>query len=327
MKNIMKTCALLGTLAAATYSRAQEIQLSTTYGQAAITNPALLCADGTNKVTMGYHTYYGSLSNPWREYAGTVEFMGKGGKGAFGASVMRSEANSNMVSMNGMNLMYGIHLQLNKKSYMRVGFQGGMRTKAFNTSPAVFEDMIDPYNGVRYATSESLDATTRNYFTAGAGVAFNTENLFLSLGLLNLNRPNTAFNNSGGVENKENMRIRFNAGYRIATKGNADRGISQIIPNLHYLMAGPVSEIGGGLALQNNSFMFSAGYYTYSYRASNVITGIGFTSGNIKLGYNVGMNLGSDAKQGGMSHELCASLILFRPDKPAPAKAMGLPMF
>lgn len=324
---MIKYGALVVIAAVAQYGNAQEIQLNTTYGQAALTNPALLSADGASKVTMGYHTYFGNLSAPWREYAGTVEFMGKGGKGAFGASALRSEANNKMVTMNGVNLMYAIHLKLNKTSFMRVGFQGGMRSKAFNTSPAIFEDMIDPYNGVRYSTSESLDATIRNYFNAGAGFAFNSQKFFFSLGLQNLNRPNTAFNNSGGIENKENMRIRVNTGLLISTKGDPNRGFSQIVPHIHYLKMGALSEAGGGIALQNNVLMLGAGYYTYSYKASNVMTTLGFTSGNIKLGYNMGINMGTDAKAGGMSHEFCASLYLFRPEKPEPARVVPMPMF
>src|SRR5688572_26657644 len=135
----------------ASRSVAQELQLTQTYGQAAITNPAMLCADGNNKVTMGYHNFYGNLT-PWREYSGVLELGTASGKSSFGLSFMHTEANNKMINLNGVTLMYAQGIQLSKEARMRVGFQAGLRSKNFNPSGSVFEDMIDPYNGVQYPT-------------------------------------------------------------------------------------------------------------------------------------------------------------------------------
>lgn len=326
MKKSIIFCAGILLFGGAQYIQAQELQLNQSYGQAAISNPALLCADGGNKVTMGYHTYYGNLGSPWREYAATAEFS-KGGVGAFGVGAIRSEANYKMATLNGVNLMYRLNIKLSDAAYLRAGFQGGMRTKSFNSSPAIFEDMIDPYNGVKYETRESLEATQKNYFGLGAGIAFNTKSIYLSASLSNANQPNTAFNNSGGIENKEPMGIRVMAGYSIPTQGDPMKAINQIIPYVHYVKTGTFNEIAGGVALQNQVFNVGVGYHTYSYKASSVMATLGVSSGNLRVGYNYGINLGSQAKIGGSSHEVCASLYLFKPEKPEPAKHMPLPMF
>jgi type IX secretion system PorP/SprF family membrane protein len=325
MKNTVKFVALLALTTATSQLYSQELQLNQSYGQAALSNPALLCADGTNKVTMGYHTYYGNLSSPWREYAGTAE-LGKGNS-AFGIGFVRSEANQKMSTLNGINLMYRLGLKLSDGMHLRVGFQGGMRTKSFNMSPSIFEDMIDPYNGVRYETRESLEATQKNYFGLGAGLAFNTKSLYLSLGLHNVNRPNTAYNNSGGITNKEPMSMRAMLGYNIRTQGDPMKAINQVIPYVHFVKTGNFNEIAGGIALQNEVFNLGVGYHTYSYKASAVMTTIGFTSGNLKLGYNFGVNMGTQAKVGGSSHEICLSLLLFRPEKPESGSQVPMPMF
>jgi type IX secretion system PorP/SprF family membrane protein len=330
MKNFNVKSALLSVAVCTLISAAsaQELQLNTTYGQAAINNPALLCADGNNKITMGYHTYYGNLTSPWREYSGVAEFGSKTGKSALGIGFLRSEANNKMMSLNGLNLMYGLNLRLNKASNLRVGFQGGLRSKQYNASGAVFEDMIDPYNGVKYATQEQLDATQRNYFNIGAGLAFNTKDFYLALGFQNANSPNTAFVNSGGITNKEPMRIRLLTGYRLVLGGDPNRGLSDLIPNISYVKAGNLSEMGGGLTAQNNSFSLGLGYYTYSYKASAVHATMGFATNNLKLGYVAGINMGSWAKVGGMSHELCISMLIGKPGKPdVPANVVPTPMF
>ena len=111
-KNIIICAGLI--LGFASIGQAQEISLNQVYGQAALSNPALLCADGGNKVTLGYHTYYANISNPWREYAGTVEFS-KDGKNNLGLGFVRSEANNKMATLNGLNLMYGYNLRLSDK--------------------------------------------------------------------------------------------------------------------------------------------------------------------------------------------------------------------
>jgi type IX secretion system PorP/SprF family membrane protein len=325
MKKNIIICAGL-TLAFLNNAFAQEIQMNQVYGQAAMSNPALLCADGGNKVTLGYHTYYANISNPWREYSGTVEFS-KDGKNNLGLGFVRSEANNKMATLNGLNLMYGYALKLSDMAYLRFGLQGGLRTKSFGNSPAVYEDMIDPYNGVKYETNESLSATQVNYFTLGAGLSFNLNDFYLSLGLQNANQPNTAYANSGGIENKEPMGIRLMTGYRIRTQGDPMKNINQIIPYIHYAKVGDFTETAAGLAIQNEVFSFGAGYHMYSYKANSVLTSIGFTSGNIKLGYNMGYNMGDQAKMGGVSHEICASLYLTKPEKKEPGKTMPLPMF
>lgn len=326
MKNSIIICAGFMLMVGTQYAQGQELQLNQTYGQAAISNPALICADGGNKVTMGYHTYYGNLNSPWREYAATAEF-GKGGIGAFGVGFIRSEANYKMATLNGVNLMYRLNVKLSEGSYIRAGFQAGMRTKGFNNSSAVFEDMIDPYNGVKYSTRESLDATQKNYFNLGAGVAFNTKSLYLSAGLSNVNQPNTAFNNSGGIQNKEPMGIRIMAGYNIPTQGDPMKAINQVIPYVHFVKTGNFSEMAAGLAVQNQVFNVGVGYHTYSYKAASIMTTVGFNSGNLRIGYNFGINLGNYAKAGGTSHEVCAALYLFRPEQPAPGLKMPIPMF
>jgi type IX secretion system PorP/SprF family membrane protein len=323
-KNIIICAGLI--LNAITYATAQEIQMNQVYGQAAISSPALLCADGGNKVTLGYKTYYANISNPWREYAGTVEFS-KDGKNNLGIGFVRGEANNKMATLNGINLLYGYSLRMSDKAYLRFGLSGGLRTKSFGNAPAIFEDMIDPYNGVKYETNESLDATQVNYFTLGAGLAFNLEDFYLSLGLQNANQPNTAFNNSNGIENKEPMGIRLMTGYRIKTSGDPVKNINQIIPYIHYSMVGDFSETGVGVALQNEVISFGAGYHMYSYKANSLLANIGFTSGNMKLGYNMGFNMGDVAKIGGVSHEICASLYLFKPEKREVGKTMPIPMF
>lgn len=326
MKKSNILCAALILFGAAQKLYSQELQFNQSYGQAALSNPALLCADGGNRVTMGYHTYYGNLSSPWREYAATAEF-GKGGIGAFGVGAIRSEANYKMATLNGVNLLYRINVKLAEGAYLRAGFQGGMRTKGFNTSSAVFEDMIDPYNGVKYETRESLASTQKNYFTLGAGVALNTKSLYISASLTNANQPNTAFNNSGGIVNKEPLGIRIMAGYNIATQGDPMKAINQIIPYVHYVKTGMFSEIAGGVAVQNNVFNAGLGYHTYSYKASSIMTTVGFNSGNLRVGYNFGVNMGTYAKAGGTSHEVSVALYLFRPEKPEPGLKMPVPMF
>lgn len=330
MKNQIKNyiAAIICTAGLSQMAAAQELQLTQTYGQAAITNPALLCADGNNKVTLGYHNFYGNLTSPWREYSGTAELGNAKGSSYFGLGFIHTEANNKMVNLNGVNLMYAQGIQLSKASRMRVGFQAGMRSKNFNPSGAVFEDMIDPYNGVSYPTQETLEKTQANYFTVGAGAAFNSKDFYMALGLMNLNQPSTEFQNSGGIKVKEPMRIRLLLGYGIKVGATSEtRGDTKIVPHVSYTKAGSFSEIGGGLAVQNNVFCVGLGYSTFSYKASSVITTVGFAAGDIKLGYNVGINMGNTVKGGGLSHEFCASLLLFKPQKPEPARIMPTPMF
>ena len=122
------------------------------------------------------------------------------------------------------------------------------------------------------------------------------------------------------------MGIRVMAGYSIPTQGDPMKAINQIIPYVHFIK-GTFTEIAAGVALQNQVFNLGLGYHTYSYKASSVMTTLGFSSGNMRVGYNFGVNLGSQAKIGGTSHEICASLYLFRPEKAVPAEHMPMPMF
>jgi type IX secretion system PorP/SprF family membrane protein len=169
----------------------QDIQYSQYYANPLYLNPAFTGGALVPRIYANYRLQWPSLNLRPNgiSLAGDYYF----GQFNSGVGVLININNySSIVKNNEFGLFYAYNLQVNEKSYLRLGIQGSYAMRSLNFGNLLFPDQIA--NG--QPTQERDKYPPVKYFDFSSGILYYSSNYWLGLSLHHLNRPSQSIFNS-----------------------------------------------------------------------------------------------------------------------------------
>lgn len=248
-------------IAAAVYTKAQDLHFSQYFNAPLLTNPANTGfePDADWRAGINYRNQWaGVLNNPYKTMSAWGDaqlFNGRFENGWAGAglTLLNDVAGSGDLTSTSVYGSFAYHQMLGYNSLLSGGFGVGAVNKRIDITKLTFNDQ---WNGkffdITIPTNEVFDATSVWYLDLNAGLnyaIFPSENAYINAGVSvdHINMPSESFFNKGTIDSKVPMR--FNTFINGSFKLN-DQWI--VNPNAYFSVMSKSTEIVGGLNAHYN---------------------------------------------------------------------------
>lgn len=118
-----------------------------------------------------------------------------------GISFLNQRESATDYNYSQINANYAYRVRISDEWDFRPAIEVGFGLKSFAFRNLLLEDQINIRTGINNSTS--IDPALKNdkvgFFDIGAGMVFNTDDLWIGLSMKHLNKPNIAFNKDGNV--------------------------------------------------------------------------------------------------------------------------------
>lgn len=237
--------------------KAQDIHFSQFYASPLTLNPANVgMFNGNIRGVLNYRSQWSSFA-PFNTFAGSVDMnfgqnMLKDDLFGFGVNFFSDKAGDADFSTQQVNVSFGYIKTMGKRfsrSYLSVGFQGGIAQRSLNYAALTFGSQ---YNGYEYDPSmpngETIGFDSFSFLDLSGGISYlfvpkDRFNLLMGLAFYHVNTPNMSF--SGSDKDNLFMKISGNIGAQIPVADAID-----IIPSVLVLNQGPHNEYNFGVSFK-----------------------------------------------------------------------------
>lgn len=198
---------------------------------------------------------------------------------------------------------YSYKTQASRTATIRYGIKIGVLQEYLNTSGLTFEqeeNLPSESSGIRV--------------DGGIGVSANTNNMFVSLDIEHLTRPQQGL--SSAVESKTKIRWSLGAGYIYKVKTLTKKNSVEIMPNLQFQRQGAQQNLQLGVISQVNWLMAGiAGRTGFGENIPTLSILLGYKKMDFTIAYNYDME--TDKKIAGMgnAHEISITKLFDRKHK------------
>jgi type IX secretion system PorP/SprF family membrane protein len=160
-------------------------------------NPSLTGIDVQKQATLLYRNHWPQLENSFITQAFIYESNIKRSTNGFAFSLLNDRAGAGNFSQNSINISYAHEISISQDWYLRSGIMGGYSIKSVDWDQLVFEDMIDPRNGVSY-DSQQARGENIDHFDVSMGFTLFSEKHFLGFSVDHLTQPKGGLINQVG---------------------------------------------------------------------------------------------------------------------------------
>lgn len=228
-----------------------------------------------------------------------------------GLSVLNQRENLTKYNFSQINANYAYKVRINDSWIFRPAIEAGFGIKSFAFQNLLLQDQINIRSGV--INANSIDPTLKNdkinFFDIGAGMVFNTENMWIGLSMKHLNRPNIAFTAKGNVP--LNTFFSLSTGYEFLLADYIDVEFfpyaTKMFVTSNYMQQGKYNRLDIGSSILFEKMFFGATAVTNPSKNgtnSNLLTSINLFTGlqydNLRLGLSYDINTTKIGKTGGI---------------------------
>lgn len=291
-------------------------------------NPAFTGTTELPRFIMNYRNQWPSKGTTFTTYAVSYDQILKKTKTGFGFQFMRNQELNNVLNSNSASLSYSYHLQLDDRSFMTLGLQGGIILKQFNIQNLIFPSEIDQLSGeiselvsVRYSDEKKL------FPDFAVGALGQHGEFFWGASAHHINRPNESII-EGDQKGTLPVKWTLNAGARMHRwhHGLLSR-IFTLSPNILYQQQGSFKQLNLGIYMIEKSFMFGGWYRNnIDIRPDAIIALAGFANEKFQLGYSFDFTLSKLSNYTYGSHEISLTLFLGQKSEVPVRKKLLIPI-
>lgn len=157
---------------------AQDISFSQFYLNSIYLNPAFAGNSGAPRLTMSYRNQWPALNKAFITYSASVDFRIKNTNSNLGFLIVNDSQADGALQETRSNLIFAHGVNLNRKYFLKFGFQAGFVQTAVDRTKLIFPSMIDPLVGINMNNSEIQDAYSRNFIDFSVGIACFSKKLY-----------------------------------------------------------------------------------------------------------------------------------------------------
>ena len=200
-------------------AKAQDPIFSQFYANPVYVNPSLNGMSEATRVSTNYRKQWVNSATTFSTFSSTIEQQIKNSSSAIGFQFIKDAAGDNVFSTTGFNFVYSYAFKINHNWQIRSGIQPGVAQRSFNSSNLIFEDQLDPRDGVIKSTQERLNNEIIYYPDLSTGVTIMSDKAYFGFAVHHLNRPSISYN-SYNDQKKEllNHKYTLHGGLKIASK-------------------------------------------------------------------------------------------------------------
>jgi type IX secretion system PorP/SprF family membrane protein len=291
-------------------------------------NPAFTGTTELPRFIMNYRNQWPSKGTTFTTYAVYYDQILKKTKTGFGFQFMRNQELNNVLNSNSASLSYSYHLQLDDRSFMTLGLQGGIILKQFNIQNLIFPSGIDQLSGeISEVVSARYSDEKKLFPDFAVGALGQHGEFFWGASAHHINRPNESII-EGDQKGTLPVKWTLNAGARMHRwhHGLLSR-IFTLSPNILYQQQGSFKQLNLGIYMIEKSFMFGGWYRNnIDIRPDAIIALAGFANEKFQLGYSFDFTLSKLSNYTYGSHEISLTLFLGQKSEVPVRKKLLIPM-
>jgi type IX secretion system PorP/SprF family membrane protein len=291
-------------------------------------NPAFTGTTELPRFIMNYRNQWPSKGTTFTTYAVSYDQILKKTKTGFGFQFMRNQELNNVLNSNSASLSYSYHLQLDDRSFMTLGLQGGIILKQFNIQNLIFPSGIDQLSGeISEVVSARYSDEKKLFPDFAVGALGQHGEFFWGASAHHINRPNESII-EGDQKGTLPVKWTLNAGARMHRwhHGLLSR-IFTLSPNILYQQQGSFKQLNLGIYMIEKSFMFGGWYRNnIDIRPDAIIALAGFANEKFQLGYSFDFTLSKLSNYTYGSHEISLTLFLGQKSEVPVRKKLLIPM-
>ncbi len=277
-------------------------------------NPALTGTALAPRVGVAYRNQWQQVPNAFTSYYLAADHFLPDANSGIGISIAADNQGDGLYSTTAINLHYAYNMQLNNKTLLAMGFEGGATQARIKLDKLVFLDQLSQTASgqVINATGENLPQISEKWYgDLGFGAMIFGDKIYGGLAARHLNVPYAGF-----YENRQagGLPLRFNAnfGARLPfAQSNFRKNNDEYYISPNILLGLQAASYQATLGATARLGVISAGgYYRYARQNGDaVILYLGFQYDLFKMGYSYDNTISQLGNTGG-SHEITLTFSL-----------------
>lgn len=307
---LKKLLTVLLVVSASGIASAQDPMFSQFYANPLYLNPAMAGSNGGARIMANYRNQYSNLAGNFSTYMVSYDQNFDALSGGLGFQAFRDQSGGDVYTHQGASMMYSNSLKINRKLYLKTGFQFSLSQKTLNWNQFVFEDQLDPRFGIARPVSQELinfpnnGQTNRLMYDFSAGTMLYSEKYYVGVALHHLTQPNQSL--LPGGDSPLFMKYTVHAGMNIeAVKGNFRKPGLTISPNIIYQRQGESQQLNLGMYAQRGPLVGGLWYRTTE---GSLIALVGVQTGVFRFGYSYDVIFSALNQAARGSHEFSLGL-------------------
>lgn len=228
----------------------------------------------------------------------------------FGISFLNQRENITNYNFGQINANYAYVVRISDDWYFRPAIEAGFGLKSFGFQNLLLEDQINIRTGT--INTNSIDPILLNdkisFFDIGAGMVFNTEDLWIGLSMKHLNKPNISLSSNGNVP--LDTFFSLSTGYEFLLADYIDVQLfpyaTKMFVTSNYMQQGRFNRLDIGSSILFEKMFFGVTAVTNPAKNSlnsQLLTSINFFTGlqydHLRLGLSYDLNTTKIGKTGG----------------------------
>lgn len=162
-------------------SKGQDVQFSQIFSDKLYLNPAYAGTDYCPKLNLIYRNQWPGVQIPFVTYAASIDKYVPALSGGVGFRIMNDKQGAGVFNQLNADFIYSYYAKMSQNLMIRFAIQGSIFQRTMNTSDLVFNNMIDPAQGVLYPNLENMSNETFLSPDISFATLFNYKKYFLGV--------------------------------------------------------------------------------------------------------------------------------------------------
>ncbi len=287
---------------------AQDPSFSQFYANPLYLNPALAGSTFTPRLIINYRNQWPSLDANFVTYSASYDQFVDNISSSFGIMVNTDRAGDGVLNTSTFSGIYTYTLRINRHTYLNAGLQASFYQRKLDWEQLIFDDQINPVQGVVYPTSERPpDNLDVGFLDFSAGLLLGYKDIFYGgLAVHHLTEPYDGFysdNNS-----RLNSKFTFHLGGVIDMESRGRRSRRDdaltLSPNIMYQQQETFKQVNIGLYLNRFPFVLGTWYRHNMENPDAFIVMVGFKQETFQFGYSYDITVSKLKNVTGGAHEI-----------------------
>ncbi len=282
----------------------QDTQFSQFFSSRLYTNPAFAGSNFCPNLSSSYRNQWPSLGQSYVSYYASYDQYADAIKGAFGFYVLSDNQGNNVFQSLNIAAIYTYIFKISYKYRVRMAIQGAFVQNKINGNKMIFNDMIDPNQGIIYQTSENTNFSPNNLIDFSTGIILNSKKHFFGIAVKHIAEYNIS-------EQKEKIPLKFTVHYGtkidfdLNDRKNIDFSLS---PNIIFEQQHNNQILNYGLYISRKKITSGIWIkHNLKFNFDSAVFLLGFILKKIKLSYSYDLTLSKLRWNTGGSHEISFS--------------------
>jgi len=308
--------------------KAQDPHFSQFYANPLYLNPAFAGSEKCPRATLNYRNQWPALGSTYVTYSAAYDQHVDWLEGGVGLNLINDAQGDGAINTFYANLMYAYTFRVNRKFYLKGGFEASYIYKTLNWD-YVFPDMLHPLYGAIYPTQEDYVPTDLNkgYFDFSLGLLGYTGSHYFGLAVHHLTEPPESYRDNSDAVLPRKWTLHYGTKIPIRVRG-FKKGEIFLSPNIIYERQRDFEQFNYGLYFSRKSIV--GGFWlrqNFKFQYDSFIMLLGYIKDNYRFSYSYDLTISRLRNATLGSHEVSVGYIFACRNKKPKFRAISCPSF